>query len=247
MACDKCGGSGWLILERDGISAAEKCNCSLEGRSAKLIEAAQIPPAYKDASVYNFLLPDDNSIGRSALGKTVTDVKKYARSFMTLPKSGLMLIGETGTGKTHLAVGALRQMMEDGHQGLFFDYQNLLDRIRASYNAASGASDREAFRSTLDAEVLLLDDLGAHRVNDWVEDTVTSIITWRCNHRKTTLVTTNLTDPDVGGATLHGADTLAQRIGQRARSRLFEMCKVIRMPQVEDYRVRSQRAQASTG
>ena len=50
----------------------------------------------------------------------------------------------------------------------------------------------------LDAEVLLLDDLGAHRVTDWVEDTVTSIITYRCNNRKPLIATTNLPDPDAG-------------------------------------------------
>ena len=52
----------------------------------------------------------------------------------------------------------------------------------------------------LDAEVLLLDDLGAHRVTEWVEDTVTSIITYRCNNRKPLIATTNLADPDAGGA-----------------------------------------------
>ncbi len=50
--------------------------------------------------------------------------------------------------------------------------------------------------TALDADVLLLDDLGAHRVTDWVEDIVTSIITYRCNHRKPLIATTNLPDPD---------------------------------------------------
>ena len=44
----------------------------------------------------------------------------------------------------------------------------------------------------LDSEVLLLDDLGAHRVTDWVQDTVTSIVTHRCNNQKPLIATTNL-------------------------------------------------------
>ena len=153
---------------------------------------------------------------------------------------------KSGTGKTHLAVAALRILISRGFEGLFFDYQNLLDRIRAGYNQASGSADREAYRFALDTEVLLLDDLGAHRVTDWVEDTVTSIITYRCNNKKPLIATTNLPDPDAGSvmidrSTLGKPDyktSLADRIGSRARSRLFEMCKVVRMPLVEDYRLR---------
>jgi len=98
----------------------------------------------------------------------------------------------------------------------------------------------------LDAEVLMLDDLGAHRVTDWVEDTITSIVTWRCNNRRALIATTNLPDGDVGSALTERSAlgkpeyriTLGERIGARARSRLFEMCTVIRMPAIEDYRVR---------
>jgi DNA replication protein DnaC len=91
----------------------------------------------------------------------------------------------------------------------------------------------------------MLDDLGAHRVTEWVEDTVTSIITYRCNNRKPLIATTNLPDPDAGSVMLDKSPgridyktSLADRIGSRARSRLFEMCKVVRMPLVEDYRLR---------
>jgi DNA replication protein DnaC len=97
----------------------------------------------------------------------------------------------------------------------------------------------------LDADVLLIDDLGSHRVTEWVEDTVTSIVTHRCNHKKPLIATTNLDvddSPEVaytsaGGVSVH-KKTLAEVIGARARSRLFEMCRVVRMPSVEDYRVK---------
>jgi len=105
--------------------------------------------------------------------------------------------------------------------------------------------DKEAYRSALDAEILVLDDLGAHRVTDWVEDTVTSIVTHRCNHRKATIVTTNLRDPEAGDhrgsglqEDLHSKYFLEERIGMRARSRLFEMCKLVKMPYAEDYRLK---------
>jgi DNA replication protein DnaC len=160
-----------------------------------------------------------------------------------------LLIGEPGTGKTHLAVAALRTLIGRGFSGIFYDYQHLLQSIRSSYDPMSGSSDREAYSTALDAELLLLDDLGAHRITDWVEDTVTSLITYRCNNRKPIIATTNLSDPDIGSTgraatSSSGREygrTLADQIGMRARSRLFEMCRVIRMPQVEDYRFRKAR------
>jgi DNA replication protein DnaC len=145
-------------------------------------------------------------------------------------------------------VAALRELIQKGFEGIFFDYQNLLDRIRAGFDETSMTSDREAYRTALDTEILLLDDLGAHRVKEFVEDVVTSVITHRCNERKALIATTNLRDPEVGdrrGSGLEGDINsryfLEDRIGMRARSRLFEMCRIVRMPAIEDYRIRTRR------
>jgi DNA replication protein DnaC len=237
--CSICDGTGWKIVERAGLSGAEPCVCAAVTRDRANKESSGIPPNYEGASLDNFQMPQDNPTARNGLGTVLMQVRSFVREFPASDHAGLLLVGDTGSGKTHLAVAALKALIEKGHQGVFFDYQNLLDRIRAGYDSASGASDREAYRSALDTEVLLLDDLGSHRVTEWVEDTVTSIITYRCNHKKPLIATTNLSDEQPGArADDYKRKTLSEVIGLRARSRLHEMCRVVRMPAVEDYRLK---------
>ncbi|MBV8833545.1 MAG: ATP-binding protein [Acidobacteriaceae bacterium] len=244
--CNLCGGTGWVVTEQDGISSANRCTCVAEAYNAELENRAQIPENYRKASFETFRLPQNNPTAQRGLADVMLAVSAFTRQYPVNAKPGLLLVGPPGTGKTHLAVSALKLLIARGHEGIFFDYQNLLERIRSSYNATLGTSDREAYRSALESEILLLDDLGAHRVTDWVEDTVTAIVNYRYNHRKPLIATTNLVDPDIGGSLVEKSAlpgghsfriTLEERIGERARSRLFEMCRVVRMPNVSDYRI----------
>lgn len=235
--CKLCGGTGWTVAERDGISGAERCECvKLKLTTEELADQAQIPKNYRPAFFETFSRTE-NPTTIATMELAVSTVSTYAREYPFFQKPGLLLVGPTGSGKTHLAVAALQELLARGHEGVFFDYQNLLDQIRAGYDETLGTSKREAYRRALETEILLLDDLGSHRVNEWVEDTVTSIITYRYNHKKALIATTNLLDEKIVGKDPFSQD-LQHRIGERARSRLFEMCVVVRMPGVEDYRVK---------
>src|SRR3954466_12275485 len=168
--CPDCNGTGWKIVEREEVSGAVRCEGAAVERASRVVGDADIPPLYTNASFDNFLLPRENPIAYRDLTEVFLSARGFARDFPNNKKPGLLLMGDPGTGKTHLAVAAFRALLAKGFEGLFFDYQNLLDNIRAGYDPASNSSDKEAYRTAMDKEILLLDDLGAHRVTDWVED-----------------------------------------------------------------------------
>ena len=88
-----------------------------------------------------------------------------------------------------------------------------------------------------DAEVVLLDELGAVKPSEWVWDTVSLILNTRYNDNRTTIITTNFADEPAGSVarSLSPAraaareETLGDRIGERMRSRLHEMCRIVKM------------------
>jgi len=91
--------------------------------------------------------------------------------------------------------------------------------------------------------VLVLDELGAVKPTEWVWDTVSLILNTRYNNNRTTIITTNFEDQAAAGVNgslsaaraASRAETLGDRIGERMRSRLHEMCRVIKM-EGEDFR-----------
>jgi DNA replication protein DnaC len=132
-----------------------------------------------------------------------------------------------------------RLVRERGAKGLFCDYRELLKSIQNSYNPEVRTTELELLKPVFAAEVLVLDDLGAQKPNEWVWDTVALILNARYNSRQTTIVTTNWADLPAGAgikfdkegakhATIEDS-TLGDRIGDRMRSRLAEMCVKVEM------------------
>jgi DNA replication protein DnaC len=138
-------------------------------------------------------------------------------------------------------------LIEKGVRGLFCDYRELLKEIQHSYNPQVLTNELEILRPVFDADVLVLDELGASKPTEWVWDTVALILNTRYNDKRTTIITTNYPDKSPGAASVSGPqramreESLGDRIGERMRSRLAEMCVVIEM-RGKDFRQNVSRA-----
>jgi DNA replication protein DnaC len=229
--CSDCGGTGWLKVLRDGLEGVVRCDCLKVSRADRLLENAKIPLRYAHCELDNFdpLPSRDRSIEKAKL-----IAEKFVEEYPMSPPFGLLFMGPQGVGKTHLAVGILKQLMKQKSvQSLFCTFPELLKEIQNSYNPISQSSELSLLSPVLESEVLVLDELGAQNPSSWVRDTVGYVLNYRYNENKVTILTTNYKDEEEGKAPKAGiagiADTLTERIGPRMRSRLFEMCKTIKM------------------
>ncbi len=232
--CERCEGSGWVLVESDGKTVARRCECWQNQRAKALVAQARIPRRYQNCSLANFEVHNDSH--RDALKIS----RQFAKNFPA-QEVGLIFIGSCGVGKTHLSVAIIRELLEKKKAPcVFYDFRELIRDIQGTYTPDSSLSESEVLAPVFDAAVLVLDELGAKRTTAWVEEMIFYIINQRYNQKKLTIFTSNYLDTEEeadGREALYkkGGDTLVDRIGVRLRSRLYEMCKVVEM-WGDDYR-----------
>jgi DNA replication protein DnaC len=243
--CPHCEGTGWRPIEADSVRRVVRCDCREAERATELIQQARIPVRYEHCAFENFDLRKDPKTGevnpslRAARFNAERFVDEYPTDF------GLLFLGPTGVGKTHLAVAVLRELMlRKGVECLFYDFRDLLKEIQDSYNPVSQTSELRILQPVLDVEVLLLDELAAANPSDWVKETLAYIINSRYNQKQVTLITTTLPLGETAsrrevrapsGEALPEIERTLNQLGTTLRSRLYEMCKLVEMNS-DDYR-----------
>src|SRR5579884_2364598 len=233
--CSVCGGSGWKGSNSD--RRVVRCECRIKSRAESLLASARIPKRYEHCELSNFDFDGPHRHLAPARMAACKFVEEYP-----LDSTGLLLIGSIGVGKTHLAVGIIRELiLSKGIPCLFYDYRELLKQIQNSYNDSVKATELEVLRPVFETEVLVLDELGAVKPTEWVWDTVSLILNTRYNDNRTTIITTNFDDQPAGTIAGPRAATreepLGDRIGERMRSRLHEMCRKVEM-RGDDFRAK---------
>lgn len=246
-ACETCHGTGFAIVTRDdGREYAERCSCSRSaqgGGAADALSGSRIPPRYEHCSLASF------EPGSASLAAALERAMAFCSGYPHLANDeglGLLLSGDNGVGKTHLAVGVLRELVETkGARGQFWDFHELIREIKSSYDPETKTTELQVLEPVVETDVLLLDDLGAWKMTDWMNDTLFYILNSRYMAKRATLITTNYQDVTreeaLAADPLRRREFLVERIGQRLRSRLMEMCLVVRM-QGSDHRQAKQEA-----
>src|SRR5271157_5417808 len=236
--CPVCSGSGWKVVPGVPDGGVTRCDCQLRARGGALIAAARIPKRYEHCELSNFTTDFPGADRSIALAQI--SASRFVQEFDPRDGKGLLLVGGIGTGKTHLAVGILKELIiARGSACLFCDYRELLKQIQNCYNDSVQATELQVLRPVFEAEVLALDELGAVKPSEWVWDTVSLILNTRYNDNRTTIITTNFADEPAASVTRSSSlsparaaareETLGDRIGERMRSRLQEMCRFVEM------------------
>jgi DNA replication protein DnaC len=208
-----CDGSGWILGPED---VARPCDCRAErmnkGRSRGI--SSVIPPRYRGVS---FERPPVSDMARGPQTKiAVNEVKGFVDDLDARlgEGRGLWLFGDTGTGKTTLAMLISKAALEAGKTVAIYSLPKLLARIRRTYDSEPGGDSYLSFFERLTAvDLLHIDDLGAEKRSDWVLEQLYALVNERYEAQRSILITTNLPHPE-----------LEAQIGSRTVSRLTQIC-----------------------
>ena len=158
MGCERCDDTGWKTVDTASGRAVERCDCWRQAVSQKLVADARIPPRYQRCTLDSFV-----SYQNEELLRAIASARRFCEAFPVVDK-GLMLIGPPGIGKTHIAVAVLHDVVRrTGARGLYYDTRALLKDIRSTYNPVTHTAEMDVIRPVMEAELLVLDDLGADR------------------------------------------------------------------------------------
>jgi DNA replication protein DnaC len=226
--CPRCSGSGWIPLPGDDLRV-EPCGCQGDLRRQQRLASASIPRRYDHCTLASFR--EKSTVLKVARRR----VQEFVDLWPNNPDGkGLLLMGPCGSGKTHLAVAALIEIVNAGKAGrmLFSNFQDLIQEIQASFDSDQVPSKSELLGPLLSADLLVLDELGSQKPTTFVQDILYYVINTRYNEQLTTIFTTNYQDRGAEAK----EESLEQRIGTRLRSRLYEMTSIVDFSGATDHR-----------
>ena len=233
--CPACGDTRFC-LEQDGLGRELAVSCpECEGRlrHIHLYNRARIPKNYGLGRLDRTEKDKHNGNTYNMLTSIINIKANPEQS--AVRHNGLVLMGAPGTGKTYLMAGFVYQCtINHGISCMFRPFDKLLSELKEGY--ATGKSEMETIAPLLEADFLIIDDLGKGRNTEWELNILDTLITERYNSNNRIMVTSNHTEKEEttikerllsknrGEEERYISDTLRKRVGERIYSRLREMC-----------------------
>lgn len=180
----------------------------------------------------------DNFEPNNSNRKVFNNLKNYSEELLNgIEKKGLILVGNNGGGKTHLACSIANKLIENGILVIYGTLINLFAELRNSYDTYNNISEMEIIKLYENVELLIIDDLGKEKPSEWGLEKLFTIINSRYEKNLPVIITTNYNQNSlVERLSLNGEIETAKSI----ISRLYEMCYLVKIDDI-DHRIQKKK------
>lgn len=180
----------------------------------------------------------DNFEPNNSNRKIFNNLKNYSEKLINgIEKKGLILVGNNGVGKTHLACSIANKLIENGILIIYGTLINLLAELRNSYDTDNNISEMEIIKLYENVDLLIIDDLGKEKPSEWGLEKLFTIINSRYENNLPVIITTNYNQNSIiERLSINGEIDTAKSI----ISRLYEMCYLVKIDDI-DHRIKKKK------
>lgn len=214
-------------IERQAKEEVAELRAEFNAKVERLFKQSKLGERFKTRTFENFKVNNQNKSAYETALKYATEFEKYKKDGI-----GLNLNGTYGSGKTHLATAITIKLINQGIPVIFGTTITLLGKLKQSYDNEIKESEGEIIDLYSSIDLLVIDDLGKERINEWVLEKLYLIINSRYENNLPIVITTNY---NIDSLTNRLSTDKNRETAEAIASRLWEICRGVEM-NFEDYR-----------